>query len=144
MRKTTLSELHPDSISTIKKYASAAARRDKDVFGREHFGHWELGVGGGLDGGGLDGGNEEVEVTGNSTVYVGTVTPAVHFTMGGVVISPKGEVLTADGMGIQGLWAAGEVTGGVHGGNRLGGSSLLECVVFGRIVGEEAARYVSV
>jgi succinate dehydrogenase/fumarate reductase flavoprotein subunit len=43
---------------------------------------------------------------------------------------------------VEGLWAAGEITGGLHGDNRLGGSSLLECVVFGRIAGEEAAGYV--
>ena len=43
---------------------------------------------------------------------------------------------------LPGLYAAGEVTGGVHGNNRLGGNSLLECVVFGRIAGQKAAHYV--
>lgn len=43
---------------------------------------------------------------------------------------------------IEGLYGAGEVTGGVHGGNRLGANSLMECVVFGRIVGREASLYV--
>jgi len=76
---------------------------------------------------------------------VARITPCIHYCMGGLEISPSGEVLTrADGaMGkrtkIHRLFAAGECTGGVHGGNRLGGNSLLECVVFGRIAGEKAA-----
>lgn len=64
--------------------------------------------------------------------YVGEVTPVVHFCMGGIKISINGEVLKKSGTPVRGLFAAGEVTGGVHGANRLGGSSLLECVVFGR------------
>ena len=64
--------------------------------------------------------------------------------MGGVIINERAEVLGADDENIGGLWAVGEVTGGVHGENRLGGSSLLECVVFGRIAGDEAARYLRV
>lgn len=43
---------------------------------------------------------------------------------------------------IAGLWAAGEVVGGIHGRNRLGGNSLLDCVVFGRLAGDEAAKYL--
>jgi succinate dehydrogenase/fumarate reductase flavoprotein subunit len=74
-------------------------------------------------------------------VYTGQVTPVIHFTMGGVVIDEHGRVIGAEGTPIDGLWAAGEVTGGVHGQNRLGGSSLLECVVFGRIAGNEAAAW---
>jgi len=76
------------------------------------------------------------------------VTPAIHYTMGGLRISAAAEVLEevqAD-VGncyrkirpIRALFAAGEVTGGVHGENRLGGNSLLECVVFGRLAGERA------
>lgn len=52
------------------------------------------------------------------------------------------QVLKADGSVIRGLFAAGEVTGGVHGANRLGGNSLAECVVFGRIAGQQAAQHV--
>jgi succinate dehydrogenase/fumarate reductase flavoprotein subunit len=62
--------------------------------------------------------------------------------MGGVMINEKSEVLGEGEKPIEGLWAAGEVSGGVHGGNRLGGNSLLECVVFGRIAGDECAEYI--
>jgi succinate dehydrogenase/fumarate reductase flavoprotein subunit len=58
--------------------------------------------------------------------------------MGGVRINGAAEVIR-HGRPIQGLFAAGEVTGGVHGSNRLAGNSLLECVVFGRIAGQRAA-----
>jgi succinate dehydrogenase/fumarate reductase flavoprotein subunit len=78
-----------------------------------------------------------------SIVYVGRVTPAVHFTMGGVVIDEHARVVDGNGEVIKGLWAAGEVTGGVHGENRLGGSSLLECVVFGRRAGDGASAFLS-
>lgn len=69
--------------------------------------------------------------------YVGNVTPVLHFCMGGLRIDPAGRVLNEHGLPIGGLFAAGEVAGGVHGDNRLGGNSLLECTVFGRIVGEQ-------
>ncbi|GIL68819.1 hypothetical protein Vafri_22014 [Volvox africanus] len=80
-------------------------------------------------------------------LYLARVTPVVHYTMGGVAINERAEVLRAgpggapDGSGatIKGLYAAGEVTGGLHGRNRLGGNSLLECAVFGRIAGSQAA-----
>ncbi|XUY36769.1 NADH-dependent fumarate reductase, putative [Leishmania panamensis] len=78
--------------------------------------------------------------------YVAFVTPSIHYTMGGCLISPSAEMQTIDDTGVTpvrrpilGLFGAGEVTGGVHGGNRLGGNSLLECVVFGRIAGDRAA-----
>jgi cytochrome b involved in lipid metabolism len=62
--------------------------------------------------------------------------------MGGLQISTDAEVVNKKGQVIQGLFAAGEVTGGVHGDNRLGGSSLQDCVVFGRVAGSAAARYL--
>lgn len=52
------------------------------------------------------------------------------------------QVLRADGSVIPGLYAAGEVSGGLHGANRLGGNSLAECVVFGRIAGQQVAKYL--
>ncbi|RFU31742.1 hypothetical protein B7463_g4614, partial [Scytalidium lignicola] len=127
MRKTTVAELGLEAIETLREYALAVDGKKADPFGRKYFGHWEL---------------KPEDIRGESVVYVGRVTPAVHFTMGGVVINERGEVLDARGNAMKGLWAAGEVTGGIHGENRLGGSSLLECVVFGRIAGREAARFV--
>lgn len=69
--------------------------------------------------------------------YVGTVTPVLHYCMGGLTIDKNGSVLDERQSIIPGLHAAGEVSGGVHGDNRLGGNSLLECTVFGTIVGKK-------
>ena len=70
------------------------------------------------------------------------VQPAVHHTMGGVKINTQAEVLNAEGKAIPGLFAAGEVTGGVHGGNRLGGNAQADIVTFGRIAGQTADAYL--
>ena len=75
--------------------------------------------------------------------YAIKVTPGVHHTMGGLKINSEAEVLTADGNKIPGLFAAGEVTGGVHGANRLGGNAVADFVVFGRIAGKQAASYLA-
>lgn len=69
--------------------------------------------------------------------YAGTVTPVLHYCMGGLTIDKDGNVLNENNEVIPGLHAAGEVSGGVHGDNRLGGNSLLECTVFGTIVGKK-------
>jgi predicted heme/steroid binding protein len=69
--------------------------------------------------------------------YAGTVTPVLHYCMGGLTIDKDGNVLDENEVVIPGLHAAGEVSGGVHGDNRLGGNSLLECTVFGTIVGKK-------
>ena len=74
--------------------------------------------------------------------YAALCAPAVHHTMGGLKIDTTAQVLDQEGNAIQGLYAAGEVTGGVHGGNRLGGNAVLDIVVFGRIAGESAVSYV--
>eukprot|EP00286_Rhodomonas_abbreviata_P011851 CAMPEP_0181322778 /NCGR_PEP_ID=MMETSP1101-20121128/19412_1 /TAXON_ID=46948 /ORGANISM="Rhodomonas abbreviata, Strain Caron Lab Isolate" /LENGTH=657 /DNA_ID=CAMNT_0023430719 /DNA_START=26 /DNA_END=1999 /DNA_ORIENTATION=- len=71
---------------------------------------------------------------------VAIVTPLVHYCMGGIAADEHSRVLTEGGEIIPGLYTAGEAQGGVHGENRLGGSSLLDCVVFGRIAGRSAAR----
>ena len=71
--------------------------------------------------------------------YAIKITPAVHHTMGGIAINPKAEVLNEKGEVISGLFAAGEVTGGVHGANRLGGNAVADFTVFGRIAGQSAA-----
>ncbi len=73
--------------------------------------------------------------------YAILVTPAVHHTMGGVKINTKAEVINVDGKVIPGYFAAGEVTGGVHGGNRLGGNAQADIIVFGRIAGNSASAY---
>lgn len=71
--------------------------------------------------------------------YAGARVPTVHHTMGGVEINENAQVLDANGQVIKGLYAAGEVTGGIHGTNRLGGNALADIAVFGRIAGESAA-----
>ena len=75
--------------------------------------------------------------------YAIKVTAGIHHTMGGLTINPQTQVLAGDGTVIDGLYAAGEVTGGVHGGNRLGGTAVADFVVFGRIAGEQAAAYAA-
>jgi fumarate reductase flavoprotein subunit len=77
----------------------------------------------------------------NAPFYAIKVTPGIHHTMGGLKIDGKTRVLKGDGSVIPGLYAAGEVTGGVHGGNRLGGTAVSDFVVFGRIAGKEAAAF---
>lgn len=72
--------------------------------------------------------------------YAGPRVPTVHHTMGGVEITELAQVLSTDGNVIPGLYAAGEVTGGIHGSNRLGGNALPDILVFGRIAGESAAN----
>ncbi|KAH8588138.1 Flavocytochrome c [Bisporella sp. PMI_857] len=127
MRMTTVGELaerFPQTAEkTIREYCDVVAGRKEDPFGRKTYGSWET-----------------HEVTMDTIIYVGRVTPAIHFTMGGVVINEQSQILDADEKPIKGLWAAGEVTGGIHGENRLGGSSLLECVVFGRIAGDQVSE----
>merc|ERR1711937_838264 len=62
--------------------------------------------------------------------------------MGGLEVDVDSAVLVPTGKAIPGLYAAGEVAGGIHGNNRLGGNSLLDCVVFGRVAGLAAAKYI--
>lgn len=71
--------------------------------------------------------------------YAAARIPTVHHTMGGVRINQYTQVLNENGQIIPGLYAAGEVTGGIHGANRLGGNALNDTVVFDRIAGENAA-----
>lgn len=71
--------------------------------------------------------------------YMMKAAPAVHHTMGGLKINTEAQVLNKDGEWIDGLYAAGEVTGGIHGSNRLGSVAMTDITVFGRIAGENAA-----
>ncbi|KAK4452152.1 FAD binding domain-containing protein [Podospora aff. communis PSN243] len=130
LKRVKAKDLDETTQKTLRDYAEVVSGRGGkvDELGRKAFGHWSLGV---------------KEWDDGAEVCVGRITPIVHFTMGGVVINDHAQVLASE-LGqeqkpIQGLWAAGEITGGIHGDNRLGGSSLLECVVFGRIAGGQAA-----
>ncbi|KAL4966160.1 putative FAD dependent oxidoreductase [Aspergillus stella-maris] len=124
MKKTTMGDLGETALEIVQEYADIVAGKKEDPFGRPAFGNWSL-----------------TDVQADSVAYVGKVTPVLHFTMGGVIFNDESEVLDDQGQAIPGLWAAGEVTGGLHGHNRLGGSSLLECAVFGRIAGDQAASF---
>ena len=129
--KKKIADLDETTKQTIKEYSAVVKGDKQDEFGRTMFGHWRLK------------GSEDED---GEEVCLGTVTPIIHFTMGGAVIDDEGKVL-ANGLDeggnyIEGVWAAGEITGGLHGDNRLGGSSLLECVVFGRQAGKHAAEYL--
>ncbi|KAG6334051.1 hypothetical protein ID866_5039 [Astraeus odoratus] len=106
---------------TFDKY-NAGAKAKKDPFGKKFFssGDWTM----------------------NDFFHVAIMTPVLHYTMGGLEIDPESRVIGKDGKPVPGLFAAGEVAGGVHGANRLGGSSLLGCVVFGRVSGDSAAAYL--
>ena len=72
--------------------------------------------------------------------YIQVVAPAVHHTMGGVKINENNQVLKEDGSVISGLYAAGEIVGGTHGTNRLGGNAITEILVFGKIAGESIVK----
>jgi len=74
-------------------------------------------------------------------LYAIRVAPGIHYTMGGLKIDTDTRVIAKDGQAIQGFYAAGEVTGGVHGANRLGGNSISETITFGRIAGARAAAF---
>lgn len=71
------------------------------------------------------------------------VGPAIHHTMGGIKINTQAEVLNSKNQVIPGLYAAGEVTGGVHGGNRLGGNAVADICVFGKIAADSAVEFIN-
>jgi len=106
---------------TFDKF-NVSADTQKDPFGRKYFKHspWKE----------------------NDFFHVGQITPVVHYCMGGLYVDEHTQVLTEKGDPVKGLWATGEVMGGTHGKNRLGGSSLLDCVVFGRVAGRTATKYL--
>ncbi|WP_119317350.1 flavocytochrome c [Companilactobacillus formosensis] len=74
--------------------------------------------------------------------YAIHIAPAVHYTMGGLKINDKTQVLNTDNKVINGLFAAGEIAGGLHGNNRIGGNSIAETVVFGRQAGQQVYKYL--
>ncbi|KXG52136.1 Flavocytochrome c [Penicillium griseofulvum] len=74
--------------------------------------------------------------------HVALMEPVLHFTMGGIEIDEHAQVLNSEQKPFDGLYACGELAGGVHGANRLGGSSLLGCVVYGRVAGDSASQHL--
>lgn len=107
-------------VATMNKYATMQAAGEDSDFGRKSM---------------------EVPLT-KAPYFAGLAKPAIHHTMGGVKINTQTQVLKEDGSVIPGLFAAGEVVGGVHGANRLGGNAVADIVVFGRISGDNANEYV--
>merc|ERR1712151_1128075 len=74
--------------------------------------------------------------------HVAIVTPVIHYCMGGMKINADAQAMGSGDKILQGLYATGEAAGGVHGNNRPGGNSLLDCVVFGRVAGRAASKYI--
>ena len=72
--------------------------------------------------------------------YIQKVVPSAHHTMGGITINTDAQVLDVEQNKINGLFAAGEVVGGIHGTNRLGGNAITDCIVFGRIAGQNVVK----
>ena len=103
--------------ATMEKWNGCVADKNDPDFGRTSF----------------------AEPLDTAPFYAVKVTAGIHHTMGGLKIDSRTHVLDTEGKIIPGLYAAGEVTGGVHGGNRLGGNAVADFVVFGRIAGQEAA-----
>ncbi len=75
-----------------------------------------------------------------SPFYATYTCPVVHHTMGGIKINTNAQVINTDGKPIENLYAAGEVTGGIHGSNRLGGNAIADIFVFGRIAGQNVSK----
>ncbi|KAF2858313.1 fumarate reductase flavo protein subunit [Piedraia hortae CBS 480.64] len=107
---------------TFQDYNKYAKGEEKDPFGKKYY-H-----------------NTPVDI--NDTFHVSLMEPVLHFTMGGIEINDKAQCLNSEGKPFEGLFVCGELAGGVHGANRLGGSSLLGCVVYGRVAGESASQYL--
>lgn len=96
----------------------------------------------------IDGGTDELGFVADNTAdakmtegpwYACRKVPTVHHTMGGIHVNLDSQALSADGTPIAGLYACGEVTGGIHGSNRLGGNAICDCMTFGRNAGVHAA-----
>ena len=112
-----------DMKKQLDTYNKAAKGEIKDPYGKKYFPATPF------------------EYAADSKYHVSFITPVLHFTMGGVKINDKSQVIAEDDKPFEGLYAAGEVAGGVHGHNRLGGSSLLACVVYGRLAADQACSY---
>eukprot|EP00397_Hematodinium_sp_SG-2012_P002823 GEMP01002831.1.p1 GENE.GEMP01002831.1~~GEMP01002831.1.p1 ORF type:complete len:1035 (+),score=189.60 GEMP01002831.1:136-3240(+) len=115
--RSRLDALIPGALAALAEYQEKSVKEGNDPFGKKYF--------------------HNVPTKDTNMFYVGLVTPVIHYTMGGVRVNDETQVLTTDGQVITNLFAVGEVSGGLHGNNRLGGNSLLECTVFGRTAGKQ-------
>ncbi|WP_312652579.1 flavocytochrome c [Proteiniclasticum sp.] len=104
-------------VAEIEKYNTFIDNQKDPEFGKTNFG-------------------PKIEV---APFYATPRSPSLHHTMGGLQINDEAQVLDKNGKAIPGFYAAGEVTGGIHAGNRLGGNALTDILVFGRIAGKNAA-----
>ena len=112
-----------DLQSTFTTYNAIAEGKEKDPFGKKFFHNLPFDIA--------------------DTFHVAIMEPVLHFTMGGIEINDRAQVLNAEtNQPFEALYACGELAGGVHGANRLGGSSLLGCVVYGRVAGDSASEYL--
>ncbi len=107
-----------DVVETMSKYKETVSAGTDEEFGRTHL-------------------TQSLE---EGPYYILKVTPGIHHTMGGLKIDTTTHVINLDGEVIQGLYAAGEVTGGIHGANRIGGNAMTDIIVFGRIAGQTAVN----
>ncbi|KAK3945441.1 FAD binding domain-containing protein [Diplogelasinospora grovesii] len=129
MKKMTGKELakeigcSPEHLQkTFQTYNAIADGKQKDPWGKKFFHNLPLDI--------------------NDNFHVAVMEPVLHFTMGGIEINDRAQVLNKEQQPFEGLYACGELAGGVHGANRLGGSSLLGCVVYGRVAGDSASNYL--
>lgn len=106
----------------FQSYNAIAKGEKKDTWGKKYFHNLPFDI--------------------SDTFHVAVMEPVLHFTMGGIEINADAECLNSEGKPFDGLYVCGELAGGVHGANRLGGSSLLGCVVYGRVAGESASKYL--
>ncbi|RJE26944.1 fumarate reductase [Aspergillus sclerotialis] len=107
---------------TFSEYNAIAEGKQKDPWNKRFFHNMPFNV--------------------DDTFHVALMEPVLHFTMGGIEINEHAQVLNSEKAPFEGLYACGELAGGVHGANRLGGSSLLGCVVYGRVAGDSATRHL--
>ena len=84
--------------------------------------------------------NEDLSV---APYYAIKIAPGIHHTMGGVKINTDAAVINTKNAVIPGLFAAGEVVGGVHGGNRIGGNAVADIVVFGKVAADSAIEAIN-
>ena len=112
--------------ATIEKYNTYVANQKDDDFGKEV-------LAGAID-------IDAIENNPDAGFVISPRKASIHHTLGGVQINTNAEVLDESGNAIDGLWAAGEVTGGIHAGNRLGGNAVADIFTFGHIAGASAAQ----